>query len=302
MRRMLVFAFVFASSILCLPSVQSSVHDIGIENVYFVNRVEGTPGVTYVLQGKSLRFGVKVTNFGDFTETFNVTVGIKMYTPLHELVFTENKTVTNLPPKDSTNITDWTPWVISGNPGYKYLSYAKINPPVLGDANVGNDYLDGWNVFVSQWPVVIIDSGNWSPLNLDPPAPQTLELDFVSSVVMYPDRYIIDWGDGHVDDSGELHGLPFLGYAEHTYFDSFYSKHWSWQVLLTIFDLAEDPISSSATITVFSPSPPTVGGIVPPVDKLELLVPYIGLTSTIIAVKVVTTIYVKRVRHRKETQ
>jgi len=47
---------------------------------------------------------------------------------------------------------------------------------------------------------------------------------------------------------------------------------------------------------------PGVGGVVVPVDKLDLLAPYIGLASTIIVATVATTIYVKRVKHKKEKQ
>jgi hypothetical protein len=45
-----------------------------------------------------------------------------------------------------------------------------------------------------------------------------------------------------------------------------------------------------------------VGGILIPVDKLGLLAPYIGLTSTIIVAAVATAIYVKRVKRRREKQ
>lgn len=45
-----------------------------------------------------------------------------------------------------------------------------------------------------------------------------------------------------------------------------------------------------------------VGGFLVPVDKLGLLVPYIGLTSAIIVATVATAIHVKRVKHRKENQ
>jgi hypothetical protein len=45
-----------------------------------------------------------------------------------------------------------------------------------------------------------------------------------------------------------------------------------------------------------------VGGIVVPVDKFALLAPYIGLTSTIIVTAVVSVVYVKRVKRRKEKQ
>jgi len=43
-----------------------------------------------------------------------------------------------------------------------------------------------------------------------------------------------------------------------------------------------------------------VGGVVIPVDKFGLLAPYIGLTSTILVAIVATSIYVNRVKHRKE--
>lgn len=45
---------------------------------------------------------------------------------------------------------------------------------------------------------------------------------------------------------------------------------------------------------------PTVGGVVISVDKLALLAPYIGLTSTIIAATVATAIYAKRFKRREE--
>jgi hypothetical protein len=45
-----------------------------------------------------------------------------------------------------------------------------------------------------------------------------------------------------------------------------------------------------------------VGGVIFPIDKLALLAPYIGLTSTIIVATVATVIYVKRVKHKKEKQ
>jgi hypothetical protein len=48
--------------------------------------------------------------------------------------------------------------------------------------------------------------------------------------------------------------------------------------------------------------PPGVGGIIIPVDKFALLAPYIGLASTIVVATVATTIYVKRVKCRKEKQ
>lgn len=45
-----------------------------------------------------------------------------------------------------------------------------------------------------------------------------------------------------------------------------------------------------------------VGGFAIPVDKFGLLAPYIGLASTILAATVASTVYVKRVKRRKEKQ
>ena len=45
-----------------------------------------------------------------------------------------------------------------------------------------------------------------------------------------------------------------------------------------------------------------VGGYVIPVDKFALLAPYIGLTSTILISAVITAVYFKRVKRRKEKQ
>ena len=44
----------------------------------------------------------------------------------------------------------------------------------------------------------------------------------------------------------------------------------------------------------------SVGGIIVPVDKVDLLGPYIGLASTIVVATVATAIYAKRVKRRKE--
>jgi len=50
------------------------------------------------------------------------------------------------------------------------------------------------------------------------------------------------------------------------------------------------------------PPPPGVGGYIIPVDKFALLAPYIGLTSTILISAVITAVYFKRVKSRKEKQ
>ncbi len=47
---------------------------------------------------------------------------------------------------------------------------------------------------------------------------------------------------------------------------------------------------------------PSVGGILFSVDKLALLAPYIGLTSTAMIGAVATVVYVKQVKRRKEKQ
>jgi len=54
--------------------------------------------------------------------------------------------------------------------------------------------------------------------------------------------------------------------------------------------------------TTIMASPPSVGGIIVPVDKFGLLTPYIGLASTIIVATVATAVYVKRFNRRKEKQ
>jgi hypothetical protein len=60
-------------------------------------------------------------------------------------------------------------------------------------------------------------------------------------------------------------------------------------------------VSAGGTYTAYYQAPtPGVGGIVIPVDKLALLAPYIGLTSTVTVAAVATVVYVKRVKRRKE--
>jgi hypothetical protein len=58
-----------------------------------------------------------------------------------------------------------------------------------------------------------------------------------------------------------------------------------------------DMITSHTLRAVFKHS---VGGVVTPVDKSGLLAPYIGLASTILVGTVASTIFVKRVKRRKE--
>jgi hypothetical protein len=46
----------------------------------------------------------------------------------------------------------------------------------------------------------------------------------------------------------------------------------------------------------------TVGGTWVPVDKIALLAPYVGISMALIALVLITVVYIKRVRHEKEKQ
>jgi hypothetical protein len=45
-----------------------------------------------------------------------------------------------------------------------------------------------------------------------------------------------------------------------------------------------------------------VGGSWSPVDKIALLTPYIGISVALIALMLITVVYIKRVKHEKEKQ
>jgi len=64
----------------------------------------------------------------------------------------------------------------------------------------------------------------------------------------------------------------------------------------------EDPPPQRGSYCADPPEGGGVGGIVIPVNKLALLAPYIGLASTTIIAAVVTAVYFKRVKRRKEKQ
>ena len=54
------------------------------------------------------------------------------------------------------------------------------------------------------------------------------------------------------------------------------------------------------SVKVVPPPPPqAIGGEMIPVDKLVLLVPYIGLASTILVAAVATAVYIKRIKYRE---
>ena len=59
-----------------------------------------------------------------------------------------------------------------------------------------------------------------------------------------------------------------------------------------------DNTKIDGSVTVNPPSP--VGGAAIPLDKLGLLAPYIGLTSTIIATTIIAAVYVKRRKYKNE--
>jgi hypothetical protein len=69
--------------------------------------------------------------------------------------------------------------------------------------------------------------------------------------------------------------------------------------LLNLVNEANQP---NADIVVSQSPVGGVGGIVVSMDKFGLLVPYIGLASTILVATVATAVYVKRVKRRKEKQ
>jgi hypothetical protein len=70
-----------------------------------------------------------------------------------------------------------------------------------------------------------------------------------------------------------------------------------WKISLTLVSEPFEPLEEDTLVTIQNNS---VGGILVPVDQFSLLAPYIGLVSTILVATVATTIYVKRVKHRKE--
>lgn len=74
-----------------------------------------------------------------------------------------------------------------------------------------------------------------------------------------------------------------------------------------VFDTKEWPpgtytIEAADPATVYLELSSVVGGFVVPVDKLGLLVPLIGLASTLIVATVATAIYIKRVKRRTEKE
>jgi hypothetical protein len=54
-------------------------------------------------------------------------------------------------------------------------------------------------------------------------------------------------------------------------------------------------------VILYALSPP-VGGVLIPIDKIAILAPYIGLTSTAVVATIATALYLKRIRHKKEKQ
>jgi regulation of enolase protein 1 (concanavalin A-like superfamily) len=102
--------------------------------------------------------------------------------------------------------------------------------------------------------------------------------------------------------------------------DTFVAKYSSdgtnWKLMSSIFFLFVDPVNVGLfVINEYQDNPIyadfdyfrvsallAVGGIMIPVDKFGLLAPYIGLTSTIIVATIATSIYVRRVKPRKEKQ
>ncbi|MEM2971261.1 MAG: hypothetical protein QW270_02410 [Candidatus Bathyarchaeia archaeon] len=71
-----------------------------------------------------------------------------------------------------------------------------------------------------------------------------------------------------------------------------------WEGSVSIASSSGSPTMPPLT---FGVAPP-VGGILIPIDKFCLLAPYIGLASTTIIAAAATTIYIKRIKHKKQKQ
>jgi hypothetical protein len=89
-----------------------------------------------------------------------------------------------------------------------------------------------------------------------------------------------------------------------TWFYGFY--WWNWETKPYaggVNDAGFTPQNKPAENTIQTwYSAPSVGGTAAPVDKLALLLPYIVLASSVLAVTVTIGVYVKRVRHTKHKQ
>lgn len=152
--------------------------------------------------------------------------------------------------------------------------------------------------FKDQWftPQMIVNESEHSVRRICPIAGRPVTFDASRSFDLNQTHTIIayewDFGDG---TSPINTTTPII---EHTYPDLGYN--YEVNVTLTAYCDAGEAAHARGRMII---APRPVGSdIVVPVDKFGLLAPYIGLASTILIATVVTAVYAKRVKRRKEKQ
>jgi hypothetical protein len=145
-------------------TVLSQGHDVTIKGV--------APSKTVVGQGYSLPVLVTAKNYGNFTETFNVTVYYNETAP----IAAKNITLTS---GNSTTITFI--WNTTGVPygNYTIIANATLLPPTIDDDPKDNTYTDGWvvvsvvgdvdgNGIVDGGDQIMVGNALWSSPTYDP--------------------------------------------------------------------------------------------------------------------------------------
>jgi hypothetical protein len=126
---------------------------------------------------------------------------------------------------------------------------------------------------------------------------------FADTVVLKPGENLTAIFPGWVEEIDVTNFRPgdkvyFVYYG--WFFDDYNYNNWPWWEYTSEFSPLwpglYEPVTASGS------SQGGVGGIVIPIDKFSLLSSYTGLASTIVVATVATTIYVKRVKCRKEKQ
>lgn len=122
---------------------------------------------------------------------------------------------------------------------------------------------------------------------------------YLSASAQYGDISVAEKGDllFHVESGTAKHVGIVVDPANHYVIHASDSQHLvvqsQYAVPSTYWNKLGDLLSEVGNST-------GVGGVIVQIDKLGLLAPYIGLASTILAATIVTTICIKRVKHRKE--
>jgi len=145
-------------------TILSQGHDVTIKGV--------SPSKTVVGQGYSLPVLVTAKNYGNFTETFNVTVYYNETTP----IAAKNITLTS---GNSTTIAFT--WNTTGVPygNYTITANATLLPPTIDDDPTDNTYTDGWVVvsvvgdvdgdgIVDGGDQIMVGNALWSSPTYDP--------------------------------------------------------------------------------------------------------------------------------------